>query len=540
MQQFLHYLTFPFLWRGLLIAVEIAGLSLAIAWPLAVLIAVVRMAKSTWIRMLTAPYIWVMRGTPILLQLIFWYNLLPQIGIHVSAPVTAIIGLALNEAAFSGEIIRGGIQSVRPTQRSAAAALGMTNWLVLRRILLPQAFRSILPALANEAIVLIKNTSLASVISVGELTLRSQQIVAANFEYAPVFLASACLYLAATSLVALVQNRSESWVNLEKRGLRMARAPLGHEGMEIALDGDAPAAKAVGRSSDATARRGGGVGGARSAAPGRELVRGFASAAADQQHDADGPFVLVDDVHKSFHGRPVLRGVSLAVERGSVIVLLGPSGAGKSTLLHTINHLEPADSGRITIGGRMLTHRRSRNPFGVTRDLVRARAEARIGMVFQQFNLFDHMTVLQNIMEAPVRVYGVAPSEARDDAMALLAWAGLTGHEGHYPHQLSGGQQQRVAIVRALACRPRLMLFDEPTSALDPELVGEVLRLIRDLADIGMTLIIVTHELAFARDSATRIVFMDQGRIVEQGPPESLLTRPREERTRRFLNLVTH
>lgn len=170
--------------------------------------------------------------------------------------------------------------------------------------------------------------------------------------------------------------------------------------------------------------------------------------------------------------------------------------------------------------------------------MSKERAAARIGLVFQQFNLFDHMTVLQNIMEAPVKVYGMQPPEVRTRALALLAWAGLAGYENKFVHQLSGGQQQRVAIARALACQPRLMLFDEPTSALDPELVGEVLRLIRDLADAGMTMVVVTHEVSFARQVANRVVFMSGGVVVEEGPPEVLLTNPRDPRTRQFLNLL--
>jgi polar amino acid transport system permease protein len=533
-QEFLHYVTLPFLWRGLLLTVEISVLSLAIAWPLAVFLAAMRARKSRWIRALTAPYIWIMRGTPILLQLIFWYNFLPEIGLRLSARATAILGLALSEVAFSAEIIRGGIQAVPPTQPAAAAALGMGNWLVLRRIVLPQALRAISPALSNNAIVMIKNTSLASVISVGELTLRSQQIVAANFRYVPVFLSAGALYLVATSFVAIVQNRSESHIDLQKRGMRTVRASVGREGvtpmrrrrkdLNPTLEWDQFVEPA--RTPAMNIRQ--------------QLVTTLAapdSYMPDPDEGGDAPFVLIRDVEKSFHGKRVLRGVSLSIERGAVIVVVGPSGAGKTTLLYAINHLEPVDSGEIRIGGRELTHRRGAHRGPSARNIAQARAQARIGIVFQRFNLFDHMTVVENIMEAPLRVYKLDAEQVRRDAESLLAWAGLLGYEDHYPHQLSGGQQQRVAIVRALACRPKLMLFDEPTSALDPQLVGDVLRLIRDLAEMGMTMVVVTHELAFAREVATEIVFMADGRVVERGTPDRVLDQPCEERTQDFLKV---
>ena len=212
------------------------------------------------------------------------------------------------------------------------------------------------------------------------------------------------------------------------------------------------------------------------------------------------------------------KSIDLTVSRGEVVVIMGPSGSGKSTLLRMINHLEPLDWGEITVDGKHVGYQRM--PGGGLRpagNLARARAEARIGMVFQHFNLFEHLTALENLIEAPIRVYRQPPEQARAIGLRLLAGVGLAGHVDHLPHRLSGGQQQRVAIARALAVSPRVMLFDEPTSALDPELVGEVLGVIRGLAEAGMTMIIVTHEVRFARDVADRIVFMDDGVIVEEG-----------------------
>ena len=208
-------------------------------------------------------------------------------------------------------------------------------------------------------------------------------------------------------------------------------------------------------------------------------------------------------------------------------------------MLHLVNHLEPLDGEEITVAGELVGYRRQNGVVKPVRDLASARANARIGMVFQHFNLFDHFTALENVMEAPIRVHGIAPAAAREQAMDLLATVGLAGHAHHLPQRLSGGQQQRVAIARALALNPRLMLFDEPTSALDPELVGEVLSVIRTLAEGGMTMLVVTHEVRFAREVADRIIFMDEGVIVEEGPPGSVLDRPREKRTQQFLRVCT-
>src|SRR6185312_5127699 len=241
-----------------------------------------------------------------------------------------------------------------------------------------------------------------------------------------------------------------------------------------------------------------GAGDAPAAGSSEQLIRALQPSQEVYAQGGD-PYVQIQDVHKAFHGNEVLKGVSLDVQPGNVVFLIGPSGSGKTTLLRTINHLETIDEGEIRVGGEHVGYRRIDRGLVPLRDPAAARAKARIGMVFQHFNLFDHMTVLENIMEAPVRVYHRKPDEVRQEARALLAWAGLAEHENHFPHQLSGGQQQRIAIIRAVATHPRLMLFDEPTSALDPELVGEVLQLMRRLAEAGMTMVVVSHEIVFAR-----------------------------------------
>jgi polar amino acid transport system ATP-binding protein len=241
-----------------------------------------------------------------------------------------------------------------------------------------------------------------------------------------------------------------------------------------------------------------------------------------------GPALVLEDVHKSFGENEVLKGIDLLVEAHEVVCLIGASGSGKSTLLRCVNLIEPIDSGRIVVEGEEITSTR------VDANLVRRR----IGIVFQAFNLFPHMSVLQNITLAPREVLKMDRAEAEKRAMSLLERFGLLDKKDEYPDRLSGGQQQRVAIVRALAMRPGVMLLDEVTSALDPELVAEVLNVIKELADEGMTMLIATHEMSFARDSANRVCFLDEGRILEQGPPERIFTSPEHPRTRQFLQRI--
>ncbi|MFF9096393.1 amino acid ABC transporter ATP-binding protein [Streptomyces sp. NPDC014802] len=250
--------------------------------------------------------------------------------------------------------------------------------------------------------------------------------------------------------------------------------------------------------------------------------------------------VMVDirSVHKSFGPLKVLDGIDLQVRTGEVTVVLGPSGSGKSTLLRTINHLEKVDQGAISVDGALIGYRRSGDRLHELPEREILTQRTRIGFVFQNFNLFPHLTVLENITEAPVAALGRPKREAEETARRLLARVGLADKADAYPRRLSGGQQQRVAIARALALEPRLLLFDEPTSALDPELVGEVLDVIKDLAQQGTTMIVVTHEIGFAREVADTVVFMADGRIVEQGPPGEVLDAPRHERTRAFLSKV--
>jgi polar amino acid transport system ATP-binding protein len=248
--------------------------------------------------------------------------------------------------------------------------------------------------------------------------------------------------------------------------------------------------------------------------------------------------VRAENVHKSFGSLEVLKGIDVEVKQGEVCCVLGPSGSGKSTFLRCINHLEKINAGRILVDGDLIGYRERGGKLHELAEKDVARQRQSIGMVFQRFNLFPHMTVMQNVMEAPCQVKSESKAEARDRAEALLERVGLGEKKQNYPGQLSGGQQQRVAIARALAMRPKLMLFDEPTSALDPELVGEVLDVMKDLARDGMTMIVVTHEIGFAREVGDNLIFMDGGVVVEQGAPREIIANPRQERTKAFLSKV--
>ena len=503
-----------------MLSLQIASLALVFGLALGLLLALMRLSRFAVVRGIAWTYIWFMRGTPLLLQLVFLFNVLPQVGIKLDAVTTAIIGFALNEAAFAAEIIRGSILAVSRNQSIAASALGMPSLLTMRRIVLPQAMRGLLPGIGNQTISLIKSTSIASVIFVNELTFRAEQIVGQNFEFFKVFAAAGLMYLAITTAVAILQ------AVLEKR-FDYLREPADRQAWPPAFLG---MRKRAPDSPVATQPR----------APRENLSELIRDIRGDVTGQDDAPFVVCRNLQKSYGDREILKGIDFTVRRGEVVVLMGPSGSGKSTLLRMVNHLEPLDWGEITVAGRHVGY--DRLPGGglkPSRRLAQARADARIGMVFQQFNLFDHLTALENIVAAPVLVYRQPKEQAEAIGRRLLSAVGLADHADHLPHRMSGGQQQRVAIARALAVSPHLMLFDEPTSALDPELVGEVLNVIRGLADAGMTMIIVTHEVRFARDVADRIVFMDDGVIVEEGPPEQVIDNPKHDRTKRFLSTVT-
>ena len=250
------------------------------------------------------------------------------------------------------------------------------------------------------------------------------------------------------------------------------------------------------------------------------------------------PLLRIVDLHKSFGSLEVLKGVSIEVARGQKLSIIGPSGSGKTTLLRCVNYLEKPTSGHVYVDGTLIGEKQAGGRFVHLSDRELARERAEIGFVFQRFNLFPHLTALDNVSVAPRRVLGVARAEAEQQAMAMLEKVGLAHKAKEYPERLSGGQQHRVAIARVLAMQPKLMLFDEATSALDPELIGEVLTVMRELADEGRTMLIVTHEIQFAAEVSDRVIFMDGGRIVEGGPPAQIFKQPAHERTRRFLRQI--
>ena len=495
--------------RGMLVTIELTVLSMAIGIALGIVLAVMRLSTNPVLTTVSGAYLGFFRGTPVLVQIVLWFNLaliFPRIGFGSFSADTnslitpfgaALLALALNEAAYMAEIVRGGIQSVDAGQPEAAHALGMPQSLTMRRIVLPQAMRVIVPPTGNEVITMLKTTSLVAVIGASELFTAAQTIGAQELHDIP----------DADRRQHLVpRDDDRAHVHPDARG-----APL--------------------RARSHTARRRAEPSSAhpRQPAPGPSERRGAMTAAA---------MVTAENVHKSFGHVKVLKGIDLEVAPKDVFCLLGPSGSGKSTFLRCINHLENIDGGRLYVDGRLVGYRQHGDKLYELREREVAAHRRDIGMVFQRFNLFPHMTALENVMEAPVRVKKEPKAVVRERALKLLDRVGLADKANSYPAQLSGGQQQRVAIARALAMQPKLMLFDEPTSALDPELVGEVLDVMRDLAAEGMTMIVVTHEIGFAREVGDALVFMDDGVVVEAGPPREVLANPKQARTKAFLSKV--
>ncbi|MBH1642061.1 amino acid ABC transporter permease/ATP-binding protein [Stenotrophomonas maltophilia] len=499
----------------------LTALGTGLGFALGTLLALARVSGSPLLSAVSWGYVWLFRSIPLLVLLLLLNNLgylystielgVPFTGISLfSYPTTqligvftaAVLGLTLNQAAFSAEVIRGGILSVDHGQYEAAAALGLPRGRQVRRIILPQAMRSILPAAFNDVIGLAKSTSVVYVLALPELFYTVQVIYRRNLEVVPLLMVATVWYLVILTVLSLLQRRVEQ---------RFARGQLQRE-RSVSRVSSPPRVQ-----SDAAQR-----------VANRPRI-------ATQVEAGEGAAVSLHGVGKAFGEQPVLEDVNLELRAGSGTVLIGPSGAGKSTLLRLINHLERADSGYVTVGGQLIGYRRDGDTLYELPEREIRRRRAEVGMVFQGFNLFPHLTALENIIEAPIAVRGVPRAQAERQARTLLERVGLADKADAFPRQLSGGQQQRIAIARALALQPKVLLFDEPTSALDPELVAEVLSVIEELARSGTTLVIVTHELSFARRVADHVVMMDQGRVIEQGTPEALFERPRHQRTADFL-----
>ncbi|BED94632.1 amino acid ABC transporter permease/ATP-binding protein [Escherichia fergusonii] len=429
-------------------------------------------------------YIWLFRSIPLLVLLIFVYNLpqaMPSLASILNDPFRAgLIAMVLCEAAYIAEIHRGGLLSIPKGQSEAARALGMryagTQW----RVVIPQALRVALPALANEYIAIVKLSSLVSVISLTEILMVGQRLYSQNFLVMETMAAVAFYYVFIVTVFDFLLKRLEKYLDVTQRN---TSRPVDAEMRQLAVAGQPTTA------------------------------RHFSDQAA--------PALQASRLHKAYNNVEVLGAVSLRIQPGEVVSVIGPSGSGKTTLIRLLNGLEQIDNGEIKINGQPFIHL-NRQGQQKPRFTENAQHRMNIGMVFQSFNLFPHLTVLGNLLLAP-RYHRLASEvELKQQACELLHKVGMLDHAWKYPHQLSGGQQQRVAIARALMMRPQIMLFDEPTSALDPEKVNEVLQVIESLAQEGITMVIVTHEMNFAFKISDRIVFMEKGRVVCDDTPQAM------------------
>ena len=532
MNLFLHYLGLPYLLKGIGFTVAVTGLGLAGGVLVGLVLASMQLSRVGPLAAIARGYTVIFRGTPLILQLVFAYDALPHIGLKLSAMAAAGLALAANEGPFIAEILRSGVLGVERGQVVAGQALGMTPWVLMRRVIAPQAIRTMVPALGNESVSALKNSSLASVIAVDELTLRSTQLASSTFDFFSIFFASGLIYLLLTGAISVIQLIVEGALDLDRpassnRFVQFFGRMFGPRGASAAAK-SAASVSAQGLIASASDE------------PPLAIVRAPMPDRAERYAALalEGPAVQVRGLQKRYGGQIVLNGFDLTVRSGEVVALLGPSGSGKSTLLRCINHLESWDSGDIRVEGRRIGFRVDGRPSN-QHELANERASVGVGMVFQQFNLFSHLSACENVA-GPLRwVHGMAPAHADRRARELLERVGLSHRADALPRHLSGGQQQRVAIARALAPNPRVLLLDEPTSALDPELVGEVLDVIQRLAiEDGLTMIISTHQLRFADEVADRVVFLSGGSVVEEGPAHEVLTQPRHPLTAKFLSVM--
>lgn len=521
MADFLHYLTLPYLLQGMSFTLRLLLMGFVGGLALGLVLAAMLLSRHRAVAAVARAYTTLYRGTPLILQLVFVFTVLPHAGVTLTPVVAGGVALAMNEATFFAEIIRSAVREVPAGQRAAGRALGLTPAGLLHHVVGPQAFRAMVPALGNEAVATMKNSALASIIAVPELTLRTQQLASATFDYFEIYFATAVMYLLLTAAITGLQLLVEALVDpdgVRRRGWAavLRRRPT--------TPGPVPVGTAAARPP---------------AAPTDAPTGDHRRTQADPPPRSFGEAVVeARGLRRSYGDTEVLAGIDLQVREGEVVALLGPSGSGKSTLLRTLNHLDGLDGGSVLVHGTAIGYdwRGRELP---ERRTARQRVAAGVGMVFQSFDLFEHLTVRENVA-APLRwVHGLGRQEAAARADELLAQVGLEHRADALPRHLSGGQQQRVGIARALAPRPRVLLLDEPTSALDPEKVAEVLHVIRDLARTsGLTMVIATHQLRFAREVADRVVFMSGGVVVEQGPADDVLLRPQHPLTRTFVGAM--
>lgn len=485
-------------WQACVTVIELSALAWFIGMLLGFLLASAKLSTSAWLRLPATAYIWFFRSIPLLVLVVFVYNLpqlFPMTGSVLSNPFySGLFALVITEAAYMAEIHRGGLISVAKGQKEAGRALGIGFLGLQRLIVIPQAFRISLPTLINEYITVVKLTSLISVISLTELLTVGQRLYAQNFLVMETLAAVAVYYVFIVSVFGWFLQRLERHLDLNQRKPQTL---------------DETAVSQL-----------------------KAQSQPLTSTASFPVNRGAVPVLQLEKIHKRYGNHEVLKGIDLTVGSGQVISIIGPSGSGKTSLIRTINGLESIDQGEIMLFGESFIGSND------TPNSARVRSGVRhIGMVFQNFNLFPHRCILDNITLAP-RFHGSAKPLSEQRAYVLLDKVGLLAHAHKYPHQLSGGQQQRVAIARALAMEPKIMLFDEPTSALDPELVGDVLNVIRDLAKEGMTMLIVTHEMDFAMSISDRVIFMEGGNIQLDASPYAIRNKQTGERVRRFMGLT--
>lgn len=479
-------------WKACVTVIVLSSLTWCIGVVSGFFVALFGQSTFSFLRTLSKSYIWLFRSLPLLVLLIFVYNL-PQIwpksSTLLSNPfISGLIALVLSETAYMAEIHRGALQAIPKGQYEAGKMLGLSYWGVMRLIIAPQTFKIALPALANQYVTIIKLTSLVSVISLTEILLVGQQLYTRNFLVMETLLAVAVYYIMIVTVITWIIKRFEEKFDVHKKNT--------YTDETIQVD--------------------------------YEKLKEYSNIKSKNE----GKIALeLKNIKKVFGNTLVLNDICLSVPWGKVISIIGPSGSGKSTLLRSINGLESIDTGDIEMGGLPFTSKNNKK----IKKLNKKLQMLKVGMVFQSYNLFPHKTVLENVMLAPLYHKKNKDKELiRIYALAMLEKVGMLIHANKYPHQLSGGQQQRVAIARALAIQPGIMLFDEPTSALDPELVQDVLKVIKELSNEGMTMIIVTHEMKFAFEVSDRIVFMESGRILYNENPQQM-KKIRDERLLKFI-----
>ena len=449
---------------GLTVTIPLTVISFTFALIIAVIMALVQFANVKVLKQIARFYIWIFRGTPLLVQLFVVFFGLSRIGILLDPFPAAVIVFSLNEGAYCAETIRAALESVPKGQLEAGQCVGLTYLQTIFRIVLPQAMRTAFPPLSNSLISMVKDTSLAANITVTEMFMVTQRIVARTYEPLLLYLEVGLIYLIFSTVLTWVQRFGEKKL-----------ASYGHK-------------------------------------EGRAMPQ-------------------LPPPKPTFGALPVPRGDDHHVEQGDVVAIIGPSGSGKTTLLRCINFLEKADSGTLIFDSEKFEFDK------ITKKEI-ARLRRKTAFVFQNYNLFLNKTALQNVTEGLIVARKMHKAEAIEIGKKALDKVGLSDRYDYYPSQLSGGQQQRVAIARAIATNPEIIFFDEPTSALDPELTGEVLSVMRDLANEGMTMLVVTHEMGFARTVSNKVIFMEDGVIVEQGSSKEFFENPKEERTKAFLRTI--